>query len=103
MAFRFGMPNVAFRKRMSWFDFTVACVVGVIAGIYTFKPGLQQAKEAIERREALKEIQARRKAEAEKGILNKNFVFFTLPSLLFRIEIAINKIRFTFFNPVFVF
>lgn len=61
MPFRFG--NLAIRKRMSWFDFTVACVVGVIGGIYTFKPGLQQAKEAIEKREALKEIQARRKAE----------------------------------------
>ncbi|UJR08700.1 hypothetical protein I4U23_012958 [Adineta vaga] len=66
MAFRFRIPNIAFRKRMSWFDFTVACVIGVIAGVYTFKPGLQQAKEAIERREALKEIQARRQAEAER-------------------------------------
>lgn len=67
MAFRFGIPNIAFRKRMSWFDFTVACVVGVAAGFYTFKPGLKDAKEAIERREALKEIQARRQAEAERG------------------------------------
>jgi hypothetical protein len=65
MAFRFG--NLAFRKRMSWSDFTVACVIGVIAGIYTFKPGLKDAREAIERREALKEIQARRQAEAERG------------------------------------
>jgi hypothetical protein len=82
MGFRFGIPNMAFRKRMSWSDFTVACVVGVIAGIYTFKPGLKQAKEAIERREALKEIQARRKAEVEKGYLtkllecNSTFIFF---------------------------
>ena len=69
MGFRFGgFSNLAVRKRMSWFDFTVACVVGVIGGIYTFKPGLQQAKEAIERREALKEIQARRQTEAENGI-----------------------------------
>lgn len=69
MAFRFGIPNVGIRKRMSWVDFSVACVVGIIAGIYTFKPGLQQAKEAIERREALKEIQARRAAEAEKELI----------------------------------
>lgn len=73
MAFRFG--NIAFRKRMSWIDFTVACVVGVIAGIYTFKPGLQQAKEAIEKREALKEIQARRQAEVEKGSLKLIIIF----------------------------
>ena len=66
MAFRFRFPNVAFRKRMSWTDFTVAVIVGIVAGIYTFKPGLQQAKEAIERREALKEIQLRRQAEANK-------------------------------------
>jgi hypothetical protein len=68
MGFRFGLSNLAFRKRMSWSDFTVACVIGVIAGIYTFKPGLKDAREAIERREALKEIQARRQAEAERGI-----------------------------------
>jgi len=74
MAFRFGIPNVGIRKRMSWFDFTLACIVGVMAGIYTFKPGLQQAKEAIERREALKEIQARRRAEAEKGNSNKTLI-----------------------------
>jgi hypothetical protein len=80
MAFRFNISNIAFRKRMSWSDFTIACVVGVIAGIYTFKPGLQQAKEAIERREALKEIQARRQAEAEKGITMK-IVFLFLYSL----------------------
>ena len=67
MAFRFGVPNIAFRKRMSWFDFSLAVIVGVVAGIYTFKPGLKDAREAIERREALKEIQARRKAEEEKG------------------------------------
>jgi hypothetical protein len=67
MAFRFGLPNIAFRKRMSWFDFSLAVVVGVIGGIYTFKPGLKDAREAIERREALKEIQARRKAEEERG------------------------------------
>lgn len=66
MAFRFRIPNIAFRKRMSWTDFTVAVVVGLMAGIYTFKPGLQQAKDAIERREALKEIQARRQAETNK-------------------------------------
>jgi hypothetical protein len=82
MAFRFGIPNLAFRKRMSWFHFTVACIVGVLAGIYTFKPGLQQAKEAVERREALKEIQARRQAEVEKGILNKIFMFFILFNLI---------------------
>jgi len=68
MAFRFSMPNMAFRKRMSWFDFTLACVVGIIAGIYTFKPGLKEAREVIERREALKEIQARRQAEVEKEL-----------------------------------
>lgn len=79
MAFRFG--NIAFRKRMSWFDFTIACVVGVIAGFYTFKPGLQQAKEAIERREALKEIQARRQAELEKGRIR--FSLFLIPFFLF--------------------
>ncbi|CAF2481600.1 unnamed protein product [Rotaria sp. Silwood2] len=67
MAFRFGIPNIAFRKRMSWFDFTLACIIGVIGGIYTFKPALKDAKGAIERREALKEIQARRQAEVEKG------------------------------------
>jgi len=66
MALKFGIPNIAFRKRMSWSDFMVACVVGVIAGIYTFKPGLKDAKAAIEKREALKEIQARRQAEAER-------------------------------------
>jgi hypothetical protein len=86
MAFRFGIPNIAIRKRMSWFDFTLACAVGIIAGIYTFKPGLKQAKEAIERREALKEIQARRQADAEKGILIKNFYFhyFYFSSFVFR-------------------
>jgi hypothetical protein len=67
MAFRFRIPNIAFRKRMSWFDFTLACAVGVIAGFYTFKPGIQDAKAVVERREALKEIQARRQAEAERG------------------------------------
>ncbi len=82
MAFKFGIPNIAFRKRMSWFDFTLACVVGVLAGIYTFKPGLQQAKDAIERREALKEIQARRQAEAEKGIQNKSFTFLFFLDLI---------------------
>jgi uncharacterized membrane protein len=78
MAFKFGLPNMAFRKRMSWFDFSVACIVGIIAGIYTFKPGLKEAKEAIERREALKEIQARRKAEAEMGILIEILFLFIL-------------------------
>ncbi|CAF1326379.1 unnamed protein product [Rotaria sordida] len=68
MAFRFGIPNIAFRKRMSWFDFTLACIIGVLGGIYTFKPGLKEAKDVIERREALKEIQARRQAEAEKQL-----------------------------------
>jgi len=58
---------------MSWFDFSLACVVGVLAGIYTFKPGLKEAREAIERREALKEIQARRQAEVEKGILIEKY------------------------------
>lgn len=71
MAFRFGIPNIAFRKRMSWFDFSVACIVGIVGGIYTFRPSLKNAKDAIERREALKEIQARRQAEAEKGISNR--------------------------------
>ncbi len=66
MAFRFNISNLSFRKRMSWFDFTVACVVGIAAGYYTFKPGLKPAREAIERREALKEIQARRQIENEK-------------------------------------
>ncbi|CAF1081595.1 unnamed protein product [Rotaria magnacalcarata] len=65
MGFRFGFPNVAFRKRMSWFDFSIAVVVGVIGGIYTFRPGLKDAKNALERREALKEIRARRQAETE--------------------------------------
>ena len=98
MAFKFGIPNIAFRKRMSWFDFTVACVIGVLAGLYTFKPGLQQAREAIERREALKEIQARRQAEAEKGIQNKIFIVFVFKfySILFRIESSINKLEFLF-------
>jgi len=80
MAFRFGIPNIAFRKRMSWVDFTVACVVGILGGIYTFKPGLQQAKEAIERREALKEIQARRAAETEKGF---HLIFSIIDSFFF--------------------
>ncbi len=71
MAFRFSLPNIGLRKRMSWFDFSLACIVGMIAGVYTFKPGLKDAREAIERREALKEIQARRQAEVEKGILIK--------------------------------
>ncbi|CAF3045770.1 unnamed protein product [Rotaria socialis] len=68
MGFRFGFPNVAIRKRMSWFDFSIAVAVGVIGGIYTFRPGLQDAKNVIERREALKEIQARRRAEAENEL-----------------------------------
>jgi len=71
MAFRFNLQNIGLRKRMSWLDFSIACIVGVIAGVYTFKPGLKEAREAIERREALKEIQARRQAEVEKGILIK--------------------------------
>ena len=74
MAFGFRMPNIGFRKRMSWFDFSVAVFIGVIAGVYTFKPGLQDAKNVLERREALIEIQARRKAELERGPHSAPFI-----------------------------
>ena len=67
MAFGFGLSNIAFRKRMSWTNVMVAVVVGILGGYYTFKPGLDQAKAAIERREAIKEIQERRRIELEKG------------------------------------
>ena len=53
---------------MSWTDFTIACLIGIVAGFYTFTPLIKKAREHIERQEALKEIQARRKAEAEKSI-----------------------------------
>ena len=81
MAFGFRIPNIGFRKRMSWFDFSIAVFIGVIAGVYTFKPGLQDAKNVLERREALKEIQARRKAELEKGSLPTPFISPSYSSL----------------------
>lgn len=59
--------NIAFRRRLTWTEFLVSIVVGLSAGYYSFKPGLKQAKEELERREALKEIQNRRKLEKENG------------------------------------
>jgi hypothetical protein len=94
MAFRFGIPNIAFRRRMSWTDFILSITVGIAAGIYTFQPGLKDARAAIERREALKEIQARRKAELSTGFtpIQSIHCLSIMRNILFRIELVSQRL-----------
>ncbi|CAF0843033.1 unnamed protein product, partial [Didymodactylos carnosus] len=58
-----SFPDLIIRKRIRLTDFFVALTAGIIGGVYTFRPGILEAKKEAEKREVLKEITIRREQE----------------------------------------